>query len=175
MGHDAAATATPETEARLLRIQEVAAETGLTPRSIRYYEQMGLLAPAARSEGAYRLYDTDDLERLRFIGALRNDAGFSLAEIGQMLEDEQARSRNRVQFRAGDPDHQRSALTDAIDRIDRQLATLARKRDRIDAMIADAAARRTHLQGHLADLEAGRPPDHAPHAGVPEPSSEAGR
>ena len=40
-------------------------------------------------------------------------------------------------------------------------------------MIADAAARRAHLQGHLADLEAGRSPDHAPHAGVPEPSVEA--
>src|SRR5512135_3129549 len=139
MGHDAAAPAAPDT-ARLLRIQEVAAETGLTPRSIRYYEDLGLLAPAARSEGAYRLYDADDLERLRFIGGLRNDAGFSLAEIGQMLEDEQARSRNRVQFRAGARDDQRAALTDAIDRIDRQLATLARKRDRLESMIADAAA-----------------------------------
>ncbi|HEY5629266.1 MAG TPA: MerR family transcriptional regulator [Candidatus Limnocylindrales bacterium] len=172
MGHDAAAPAAPEAEPRLLRIQEVAAETGLTPRSIRYYEEMGLLAPAARSEGAYRLYDADDLERLRFIGGLRNDAGFSLAEIGQMLEDEQARSRNRVQFRAGAPDDQRAALTDAIDRIDRQLATLARKRDRLESMIADAAARRAHLRDHLADLEAGRSPDHAPHAGAPWPGPE---
>jgi DNA-binding transcriptional MerR regulator len=175
MGHDAAATAVSTTEPRLLRIQEVAAETGLTPRSIRYYEEMGLLAPAARSEGAYRLYDADDLERLRFIGGLRNDAGFSLAEIGQMLEDEQARSRNRVQFRAGAPADQRAALTDAIERIDRQLATLARKRDRLDAMIADAAARRAHLRDHLADLEAGRSPDHAPHSGVPPTDSGATR
>ena len=45
----------------LLRIQEVAEETGLTPRAIRYYEEMGLLAPAARSGGAYRLYDAEDL------------------------------------------------------------------------------------------------------------------
>ena len=51
----------------LLRIQEVAAEVGLTPRSIRYYEEVGLLEPAARSEGAYRLYDESDIERLRFI------------------------------------------------------------------------------------------------------------
>ena len=36
---------------RLLRIQEVAADTGLTPRAIRYYEELGLLAPAARSDG----------------------------------------------------------------------------------------------------------------------------
>ena len=65
---------------RLLRIQEVAAEVGLTPRSIRYYEEVGLLQPAARSEGAYRLYDESDIERLRFIRGLRDDAGFSLTK-----------------------------------------------------------------------------------------------
>src|SRR3974390_2946622 len=127
---------------RLLRIQEVAAETGLTARSIRYYEEVGLLAPAARSGGAYRLYDADDLGRLRFIAGLRNDAGFSLAEIGQLLEDEQARVRNRDRFRAGSPDEQRAALADAIARIDRQIDTLRRKRERLDSMAADAAAGR---------------------------------
>ncbi|MDQ3126870.1 MAG: MerR family transcriptional regulator, partial [Chloroflexota bacterium] len=84
----AAPSAPTEDEPRLRRIQEVAAELGLTARSIRYYEELGLLAPAARSEGAYRLYDADDIERLRFIKGLRDDAGFSLAEIGQLLEDE---------------------------------------------------------------------------------------
>ena len=48
--------ATPADPA-LLRIQDVAAETGLTPRAIRYYEEIGLLEPAARSDGAYRLFD----------------------------------------------------------------------------------------------------------------------
>ena len=153
---------------RLLRIQEVAAETGLTPRTIRYYEEVGLLAPAARSEGAYRLYDAYDLERLRFIAGLRNDAGFSLAEIGQLLEDEQARERNRTRFRAGNAGDQRAALDDALARVDRQLETLQRKRDRLDAMIADAAARRAHLESHLADLEAGREPSHGPHVGPPK-------
>src|SRR6266487_3272274 len=57
-------TVTPAAQTPLLRIQEVAAETALTPRSIRYYEEMGLLEPAGRSEGAYRLYDQSDLERL---------------------------------------------------------------------------------------------------------------
>lgn len=162
----------PADASDLLRIHEVAAETGLTPRSIRYYEQLGLLKPAARSEGSYRLYDADDLERLRFIAGLRNDAGFSLAEIGQMLEDEQARTRNRAVFRAGDPDAQRAALKDAVARIDRQLATLARKRDRLDAMLGDAAARREHLLTHLADLDAGRSPDHGPHIGAPATKPE---
>src|SRR4030095_3081218 len=86
----------------LLRIQQVAAEVGLTPRSVRYYEELGLLKPAARSEGSYRLYDEDDLERLRFIKALRDDAGFSLAEIGQLLEDEAARLRNKARLKGTD-------------------------------------------------------------------------
>ena len=61
------------TDEPLLRIQAVADEVGLTTRSIRYYEEMGLVKPAARSDGAYRLYDADDVERLRFIKALRDE------------------------------------------------------------------------------------------------------
>jgi len=60
---------------RLLRIREVAAALGLTARTSRYYEELGLLTPAARSEGDYRLYDADDIKRLRFIKDLRDDAG----------------------------------------------------------------------------------------------------
>src|SRR5512142_2350595 len=86
--------------ATLLRINEVAAETGLTPRTIRYYEELGLLAPAARSEGDYRLYDESDLERIRFIKGMRDDAGFSLAEIAQLLEDEAARERGHAAYHA---------------------------------------------------------------------------
>src|SRR5712671_3820998 len=130
--------APPTTEPDLLRIHEVSAETGLTTRTIRYYEELGLLKPAARSEGSYRLFDPDDLERLRFIKGLRDDAGFSLAEIGQLLEDEVARDRNRARFRSS---------TDTAER---------------RAMIDDAVARREHLLTHVAELEAGIDP--APHS-----------
>jgi MerR family transcriptional regulator, repressor of the yfmOP operon len=149
-------------ETRLLRIQEVAAETGLTARAIRYYEELGLLAPAARSEGAYRLYDGEDLDRLRFIRGLRDDAGFSLAEIGQLLEDESARARTRARFRqTSDVAERQAMLADAIGRVDRQIATLRRKIGRLEAMVAEAEGRRSHLAGHLEDLDAGREPDHA--------------
>ena len=138
---------------RLLRIQEVAAEVGLTPRSIRYYEEVGLLEPAARSEGSYRLYDESDIERLRFIRGLRDDAGFSLAQIGQLLEDEAARERNRERFRASeDPAERRAIVVDAIERVDRQIENLRHKADRLATMIDEAEARRRHLAGHLADL-----------------------
>src|SRR6478609_10383403 len=105
---------------RLLRITEVAAETGLTTRAIRYYEEVGLLAPAARSDGDYRLYDASDLDRLRFIRDLRDDAGFSLAQIRQLLEDDAARERNRTRLReTADPSERRALLTDARERADR--------------------------------------------------------
>jgi len=145
--------------APLLRIHEVAEETGLTPRAIRYYEELGLLAPAARSGGAYRLYDAEDLERLRFIRGLRDDAGFSLSEIRQLLEDEQTRERNRARFRTTqDATERRALVVDALDRADRQVATLRGKIARLEVMLSESAGRRAHLAGHLADLDAGREP-----------------
>ncbi len=152
--------------ARLLRIHEVAVKTGLTARAIRYYEDLGLLAPAARSEGAYRLYDDEDLERLRFIRGLRDDAGFSLGEIGQLLEDEHVRARNRARFRATlDPGAREVLLQDGLGRIDRQVAILQGKIERLEAMVAKARERRGHITAHLDDLHAGREAAHVNSAG----------
>jgi DNA-binding transcriptional MerR regulator len=154
------------TVARLLRIQEVAADVGLTTRTIRYYEELGLLKPAARSEGSYRLYDPDDLERLRFIKGLRDDAGFSLTEIGQLLEDEVARTRIRERFRSSaDPVERRALIEDAIGRIDRQVRSLRQKIGRLEAMVGEAEARRVHLETHRAEIDAGIEP--APHSHEP--------
>jgi DNA-binding transcriptional MerR regulator len=144
---------------RLLRINEVAAETGLTTRAIRYYEEIGLLEPAARSDGDYRLYDASDLDRLAFIRSLRDDAGFSLAQIGQLLEDEAARERNRERLRVtDDPTERRAILTDARVRVDRQIETLEAKAVRLAKMIDEARARRGHLDAHLAELDGGEAP-----------------
>ena len=144
---------------RLLRIQEVSDLVGLTARSIRYYEEVGLMKPAARSEGAYRLYDVDDVARLQFIKGLRDDAGFSLAEIGQLLEDETARAEIGARFReTRDSAERRTLLLDGIERIERQVTTLRAKVGRLEAMIENAGARRRHLEDHLAELEPGAGP-----------------
>jgi DNA-binding transcriptional MerR regulator len=157
--NDAAQTA-------LLKIQEVAAETGLTTRAIRYYEELGLLEPAARSEGAYRLYDASDLERLRYIKELRDEAGFSLAAIGQLLEDEAVRERNRERFRASrDPRERRAILEDARARVDRQIESLEAKATRLRTMIEAARERRLHLDRHLAELGGGPDAHDAPGRG----------
>lgn len=150
----------------LRRIQEVAEEIGLTTRAIRYYEELGLLEPAARSEGDYRLYDASDLERLRTIKELRDGAGFSLAQVGQMLEDEAARERNRERYRSSqDPAERRAILADALARVDSQVATLRAKRERLDGMIAEAERRGGHLRAHLAELDGG-PDPHPARAGA---------
>ena len=136
---------------RLLRIQEVAAEVGATTRAIRYYEEIGLLQPAARSEGDYRLYDQSDLERIRHIRDLRDSTGFSLAEIGQMLEDEDVRAANRAAYHATeDPSARAEILSDSLQRVERAIALLRGKSERLNAMIADSEARRDRLRVKLA-------------------------
>jgi DNA-binding transcriptional MerR regulator len=143
--------------ARLLRIQEVAEAVGLTPRTIRYYEEVGLLAPAARSEGAYRLYDADDVERLAYIKAMRDDAGFSLGEIGALLEDEAARNRSRERYLAStDPDERRRILESTAERLERQASTLTAKRDRLGAMVQAVRDRQARVRRRIAELEGGR-------------------
>jgi DNA-binding transcriptional MerR regulator len=142
--------------ARLLRIQEAAAEVGLTARSVRYYEEMGLLRPAARSEGDYRLYDPTDLERLRFIKGLRDDAGFSLAEIAQLLEDEAARERGHAAFHATtDPAERKRILCERVASFNRQIETLERKIGRLQAMVDETETRRARTAANIVELGSG--------------------
>ena len=158
-----------DTTTRLLRIQEVAAETGLTTRAIRYYEEIGLLEPAARSEGDYRLYDASDLDRLQFIRSLRDDAGFSLAQVGKLLEDEAARERNRARMdKTTDPDERRGLIVDARTRVTEQIVILESKTARLAAMIEEARTRGRHLDAHLAELDGGP----APHSDRQAPAAD---
>jgi DNA-binding transcriptional MerR regulator len=136
---------------RLLRIQEAAAEVGLTPRSIRYYEEIGLLTPAARSEGDYRLYDQTDVDRLRFIKGLRDDAGFSLAEIAQLLEDEAARERGHAAYHATtNPDERLRILRDRVGRYEKQIGLLRTKIGKLQAMVDETQARLARTNQKIA-------------------------
>ena len=148
---------TPTNAQPLRRINDVAEEVGLTTRAIRYYEEQGLLTPSARSSGAYRLYDAEDVERLRQIKNFRDDAGFSLAEIASLLDDEKARQRNRSAFYAtADAGERQAILVDALDRHDRQLEMLDAKIERLTSMRHDVADRRDRIRGLLADPESAK-------------------
>ena len=67
-----------------MTIGEVAAETGVPAKTIRYYEDAGLIAPATRADNGYRVYDERSLEVLRFVKRAR-DLGFGMAEVGELL------------------------------------------------------------------------------------------
>jgi len=68
----------------ILTIGELSRRTSLTPRAIRYYERLGLVAAPRRSEANYRLFDSDSVERLRFIAKCRS-LGFSITEIADLV------------------------------------------------------------------------------------------
>jgi DNA-binding transcriptional MerR regulator len=67
-----------------MQIGEVADRIGLSLRTIRYYEEVGLAVPSARSDGGFRLYVEDDVERLRVIMQMK-PLGFSLEEMRELL------------------------------------------------------------------------------------------
>src|SRR5579885_1474680 len=91
---------TPATEGvPTFTIEQVAAQTGLTKRTLRYYEEVGLLPPTGRTEGNYRRYTREDVMRLERVKNLRNLLGFSLADIRDILEAEDERQQIREAFR----------------------------------------------------------------------------
>ena len=147
----------PARPERLLRINEVAAETGLTTRAIRYYEEIGLLEPAARSDGDYRLYDASDLERLRFI---RSSATMpaSPGPDRPAARGRAARERNRERSQTADPAERRALIT-RRPRPGRPPDRDPRGEGRPPgAMIEEARDAPPHLDAHLAELDGGPPP-----------------
>lgn len=68
-----------------LNVSDIAARTGISPDTVRYYEKEGLLPPAPRSPSGYREYDESTAERIRFIKGAQ-EMGLKLAEIAELLE-----------------------------------------------------------------------------------------
>ncbi len=85
---------------RSLRIGEVAELTGTTPRTIRYYEEIGLLGEGAaeREQGKHRCYTAADVDRVREIIRLRDLLGLSLEQLSKLLEAESARAHLKREY-----------------------------------------------------------------------------
>ncbi|MBD1911327.1 MULTISPECIES: MerR family DNA-binding protein [unclassified Leptolyngbya] len=99
----------------LKRIGAVAKESGLPIKTIRYYDELGLLKTYGRTEGNYRLFNSDVFGRLRFIKRAQN-LGLTLLEIKEFLE---------VHDQGDLPcDHIKVKLTDKLDEIEQQLQQL---------------------------------------------------
>ena len=137
-----------------LRIGEVAELTGTTPRTIRYYEELGLLAPASdRSPGAHRVYEEGDVERLREVLRLRRVLGLSLDELKELSAEESARVARKREWDAGveDPGRRREILEEAIRYVELQLGLVRRRREELDELERELLAKRRRVRGRLRD------------------------
>ena len=142
------------TETRL-RIGEVARRVGTTPRTIRYYEEIGLLHGASgRESGAHRVYTEEDVDRLRETLRLKELLGVSLDELSALVEAEEARAALRDEWQTANPGaaRRREILDEALGHIDRQLTLVRRRRQEIDALEHELDAKRRRLKGRLREL-----------------------
>jgi DNA-binding transcriptional MerR regulator len=87
------------TDEPALQIGEVAERTGVTQRTLRFYEEKGLLKPPTRMDGGFRLYSEDDVKRVEKIRRLQELLGISLAEIKEMVDAEKVLREIRAQYR----------------------------------------------------------------------------
>ena len=122
------------------RIGELAAKLGLTERTIRYYEELGLLESVKRLEGGVRVYTDDDVRRLRYIGKLKT-LGLTLQE---MLELERMYRHHRSN---------RSVLPRLIELLDAHLATLNDRMGELAALRDEIRSYREHVTQRLLETK----------------------
>jgi DNA-binding transcriptional MerR regulator len=142
------------TTAAPLRIGEVAERLGTTPRTIRYYEEIGLLGGSDREAGRHRSYEEADVERLSDALRFKQLLGLSLEELKALLEAEEARAALRAEWREGRPgaSRRREILEQALGHIERQLELVRRRRQDIDALEAELGDKRAQIRRKLREL-----------------------
>jgi DNA-binding transcriptional MerR regulator len=124
-----------------MQIGEVAERTGLSLRTIRYYEEVGLVVPSARSQGGFRLYQEQEIERLRLIMRMK-PLGFQLEEMRELLAI--------LDPAPGDPD-----LPDPHARLAEFAEAAERSRDELRTKLRIADEFAGTLRARLADLAGG--------------------
>jgi DNA-binding transcriptional MerR regulator len=152
-----------ETPRPELRIGDVARLAGTTPRTIRYYEEIGLLpASAGRARGAHRTYAEADVERLTELLRMKDLLGVSLEELKALVEADEARAALRREWHAGvdDPVRRRQILEESLELSGRQLQLVRRRRDEVGALESELLARRKRVRELLR--ESGAPQRSAP-------------
>lgn len=122
-----------------LKIDDVAKETGLTKRTIRYYEEIGLIKSPERSDGGMRLYTEDDVQHLKNIVLARKVLGFSLQEIQEYLQIHEQVEQHRSKFSSSSDDVQRNtelehmgeAVSRQIELLDIKIEEIAHVREEL--------------------------------------------
>jgi DNA-binding transcriptional MerR regulator len=140
-----------------LRIGDVAQLVGTTPRTIRYYEEVGLLREApARPSGRHRLFTEEEVERLREVMRLKELLGVTLEELKTLLTAEEARAEVRAQLRRGDvePSRRRELLSEALGHLDRQLELVRHRATELGRLEGELSDTRKRVRRKIRELDA---------------------
>jgi DNA-binding transcriptional MerR regulator len=142
------------TETKPLRIGEVAEQLGTTPRTIRYYEEIGLLPGASdRIQGKHRCYTEADVERVREIMRLRDLLGLTLEEVSALLEAEDARAELRREIQqTEEPAQIKRILEQALGHIANQLELVRHRRQELEQLEAELVGKRRSIHRRLGEL-----------------------
>ena len=141
----------------MIRIGEVAERTGVTPRTIRYYEEIGLLDSSERRKGEHRLYEQADVDRLLELTRLRDLLNLSLEELKQLVEAEVARSAIRRRFEATESDSERLQLLDAaLPHVDTQLELVRRRMRELELLEGELFEKRKRILARRRELTSKR-------------------
>lgn len=136
-----------------LRIGELAERSGVTPRTIRYYEELGLLPRSEREQGKHRVYTELDAERICELTRLRDLLGLSLDELRSMITAEDVRAEIRRRFHETDSREEQLALLDeALPNIETQLTLVRRRLAALQELEAELAERRKRVVRRRRDL-----------------------
>jgi DNA-binding transcriptional MerR regulator len=143
-----------ESASRTMRIGEVAELTGTTPRTIRYYEEIGLLSGGTERElGKHRCYSQGDVDRIKEIVRLKDLLGLSLEQLSQLLEAETARADIRREYHeTDDPDRRRTLLQQSTGHIEHQLELVRGRIDELTRLEADLSERAERVREKLSAL-----------------------
>ena len=137
-----------------LRIGEVAERVGVTPRTIRYYEELGLLGfGGEREKGRHRTYAETDVVRLQELIRLRDLLGLTLEELVELAEAEGARAALRGRWEKDPSDEERLRIVEeAIPHVERQLALVRNRRARLDEFAAELEEKLARLRRRRREL-----------------------
>jgi DNA-binding transcriptional MerR regulator len=124
-----AATLEAEPEDRaLIQIGEVAERTGVTQRTLRFYEEKGLLKPPSRLDGGFRLYSEEDVERVERIKRMQSLLGLSLADIKEMVDAEEVKLQLHATYRRdADVSERQAKIRKAMEVTEHQAAIIDQK------------------------------------------------
>jgi len=132
----------------------VAERTGVTQRTLRFYEEKGLLKPPTRMDGGFRLYSEQDVHRVEQVRRLQNLLGVTLAEIKEMVDAQEVLQELKAQYRPeADVAEKRRQLLKATEVVEKQYIIVRQKAEQMEEMKAQLEERLKTFERWMSELE----------------------